>query len=103
MRKLLLLLCCWCSATVAAFAEEQFSTDVPLLRQEQLNSSFWQTKLTGADKLLLSTEQIARRNQQTFNQQSEMQLLQTKMMFRRVLFQGATIMVVVLMMMASRK
>ncbi len=34
---------------------------------------------------------------------SEMQLLQTKMMFRRVLFQGATIMVVVLMMMASRK
>ena len=34
---------------------------------------------------------------------SEMQLLQTKMMFRRVLFQGATILVVVLMMMASRK
>jgi hypothetical protein len=34
---------------------------------------------------------------------SEMQLLQTKMMFRRVLFQGATIMVVVLMMMASQK
>mgnify|MGYP006142313181 CR=1 FL=1 len=76
MRKLLLLLCCWCSATVAAFAEQQFSTDVPLLRQEQLNSTFWQTKLTGADKLLLSTEQIAGRNQQTFNQQSEMQLLQ---------------------------
>lgn len=76
MRKLLLLLCCWCSATVAAVAEEQFSTDVPLLRQEQLNSTFWQTKLTGADKLLLSTEQIAGRNQQTFNQQSEMRLLQ---------------------------
>ena len=34
---------------------------------------------------------------------SEMQLLQTKMMFRRVLFQGATILVVVLMTMASRK
>ncbi|MDR6981887.1 cell wall-associated NlpC family hydrolase [Rheinheimera pacifica] len=76
MRKLLLLLCCWCSATVAAFAEEQFSTDVPLLRQEQLNSTFWQTTLTAADKLLLSTEQIAARTQQIFNQQSEMQLLQ---------------------------
>lgn len=34
---------------------------------------------------------------------SEMQLLQTKMMFRRVLFQGATILVVVVMMMASQK
>lgn len=76
MRKLLLLLCCWCSATVAAFAEEQFSTDVPLLRQEQLSSSFWQTKLNDADTLLLTAEQIAGRNQQAFNQQSEMQQLQ---------------------------
>lgn len=33
---------------------------------------------------------------------SEMQLKQSKMMFRRILFQGATILVVVLMMMASR-
>lgn len=76
MKKLLLLLCCWCSVNATAFAEPQFSTDVPLLRQEQLNSSFWQTKLTAADKLLLTTEQIAKRNEQTFNQQSEMQLLQ---------------------------
>jgi hypothetical protein len=34
---------------------------------------------------------------------SEMQLLQTKRMFRRVLFQGAAIMVVVVMMLAGQK
>lgn len=34
---------------------------------------------------------------------SEMQLKQSKMMFRRIMFQAATILVVVLMMMASQK
>lgn len=34
---------------------------------------------------------------------SEMQLKQSKMMFRRILFQAATILVVVLMMMANQK
>lgn len=34
---------------------------------------------------------------------SEMQLLQSKMMFRRILYQGAAIAVVVVMMMASQK
>lgn len=76
MRKLLLLLCCWCSATIAVSAEVQFNTDVPLLRQEQLHSHFWQTKLTNADTLLLSSEQIAKRNQHTFKQQSELYQLQ---------------------------
>jgi hypothetical protein len=34
---------------------------------------------------------------------SEMQLKQSKMMFRRIMYQGAAIFVVVLMMMASQK
>jgi cell wall-associated NlpC family hydrolase len=52
-----------------------FSSDVPLLQSAQLNAEYWQQQLVEGDKVLLSPQEIAARNNASFKQQSEMQPL----------------------------
>ena len=76
MKNMVRLLCgCYLLALTTASAN-QFSSDVPLIQPEQMSRQFWQTKLTAGDKVLLTPEQITKRNKQTFAVQSEMQPLE---------------------------
>jgi cell wall-associated NlpC family hydrolase len=77
MRKILWLLCCCWHVVLATETTIQFSSDVPLLSQEQMTPRFWQTKLAAPQQLLLTPAQIAQRNSETFDLQSEMQPLQS--------------------------
>lgn len=72
--KRIIFFCCVlvCSAKVFGFI-----TDVPLVKEQYLEVSFWLNSLEQPDKVLSSAAQIAAKNQQTFALQTEMQLLET--------------------------
>ena len=72
MRLIAWFLCCYSILMLATASAQQFSSDVPLLQQEQLKRQFWQTKLAAGDRLILNTDEIAKRNTVTFNQQAEL-------------------------------
>lgn len=75
MKRILWLLCCCWPLVSAAQTTVKFSSDVPLLQADQMNSRFWQTKLAAPDQLLLTPAEITQRNTETFTLQSEMQSL----------------------------
>ncbi|RPI97420.1 MAG: glycoside hydrolase [Chloroflexi bacterium] len=52
-----------------------FVTDVPLIDEQQLDPGFWLAKIDNGDRVLLSNDQIAARNAETFRLQREMQPL----------------------------
>lgn len=51
---------------------QPFNTDIPLLQPQHLTADYWLAKVSDADQLLLSVEQINEYNRQTFLQQPEM-------------------------------
>lgn len=76
MKNMVRLLCGFYLLALTTASANQFSSDVPLIQPEQMSRQFWQTKLTAGDKVLLTAEQIAARNEQTFAVQTEMQPLE---------------------------
>ena len=72
MKNMVRLLCGFYLLALTTASANQFSSDVPLIQPEQMSRQFWQTKLTDGDKVLLTPEQIASRNKQTFALQSLM-------------------------------
>ena len=75
MRLIVWLLCSCCTFTQSTVFANQFSSDVPLLQKTFLKSQFWLATLPDADRVLLTSEQVAARNKQTFALQPQMQLL----------------------------
>ena len=75
MLKIFGLLCC-ISAFMVEATTLSFSSDVPLLTAEHLRSQHWLSSKQ-PDKVLLSPQQITRRNNETFTVQPELQALQS--------------------------
>ena len=63
------------SMAVSDTDDKLFVTDVPLIEEQHLDIGFWLAKIDNGDKLLLSNDQIAARNAETFKLLQEMQSL----------------------------
>lgn len=71
---------CWLCCFFLAFPGYSattglFSTDVPLVREQQLSAIYWLNKLPKPAELLLSEAQIAERNAETYRLQPELFML----------------------------
>lgn len=70
-------LVCWlCGCLfVSGLQAQQWQSDIPLLKAEHLTAGYWLQSLPDAGQLLLTAEQIAKRNTETFALQPEMQAI----------------------------
>ncbi|MDX3772559.1 SH3 domain-containing protein [Chromatiaceae bacterium AAb-1] len=59
----------------SVIANTLFSTDVPLVQEQQQTAGYWLQRLDDADRVLLSAEQITARNTETYRIQPELSVL----------------------------
>lgn len=76
-KRFIVQLLTWCSALalVSAVQAQHWQSDIPLLKAEHLQAEYWLQSIPDAGQLLLTPEQIAQRNSETFALQPEMQAL----------------------------